>query len=152
MVAKQGYEDLSDADVARLGAQRKWVLDHDDDHRLAESVEGKLRLLSVILRENWIAPEETVKLQSLGVVFGDALAQELSLSWRMVEDDFGRDPALVVEGTTIQIFPLTMISKRIEDGERVDVADLFGMACGHIRALARDLKAKSAAAKLEHPQ
>jgi hypothetical protein len=145
METAPSYEDLSEEDHARLSAQRTWVLDHYDDHRHAESVEGKLRLLNVIIKEKWIEPHETVKLQSLGVVFGDALCQELSLSWKMVTDDFGRDPVLVVPGTTIRLFPLTTISKRVERGEKVDVVDLFGTACGQVKALARDLEMKSSA-------
>jgi hypothetical protein len=145
MEAATSYEDLSDEDHARLGAQRKWVLDHYDDHRHAETVEGKLRLISVIISEKWIEPNETWKLQSLGIVFGDALAQELSLSWKVATDDLGRDPALVLEGTTLRVNPLTMISKRIERGEEVDVVDLFGTVCGHLKAITPDLKLASSA-------
>ena len=143
------YEDLSDEDLTRLNAQRKWVLDHYDDHRHAESVEGKLRLLSVIVEKKWIEPDETVKLQSLGIVFGDALVQELSLKWMMVDDECGRDPVLILDGTTLRLNPLTMISKRIERGEDVDVVALFGMACGHVRALARNPGIKRTAAESE---
>ena len=35
----------------------------------------------------------------------------------MVEDEKGRDPAIRIPGTTVILFPLTMISKRIERGE-----------------------------------
>jgi NAD-dependent SIR2 family protein deacetylase len=138
--AERSWEELSEDDIARLSAQRKWVLDHYDDPKRAESVEGKLRLLSFIIGENWIEPHETVKLQCLGVVFGDALAQRLSLSWKIVIDSVGRDPALVVAGTSLRIFPLTMISKRIEKGEQVDVVDMFGGICAHVNALSRELK------------
>jgi hypothetical protein len=43
----------------------------------------------------------------------------------MVEDEYGRDPALRYKDTTLLVFPQTMISKRIEDGEGVDVRELF---------------------------
>lgn len=42
----------------------------------------------------------------------------------MVEDEFGRDPAIRVPDTSIIIYPLTMISKRVERGEEVDA---FGL-------------------------
>lgn len=139
--------NLTNDDVARLSAQRKWVLDHYDDHQRAESVEGKLRLLNVILSEGWIEPHETVKLQSLGVVLGDALAQELSLTWRIVSDEYGRDPALILDGTTLRLFPLTMISKRIEKGEQVDVVEMFGGVCSQVRTIERQFAQHAAKAK-----
>jgi hypothetical protein len=40
----------------------------------------------------------------------------------MVADEYGRDPALRCPGTTVIVFPLTMISKRIEAGESVSVS------------------------------
>ena len=43
----------------------------------------------------------------------------------MVEDAYGRDPAIRYKATTLLAFPRTMISKRVEDGEAVDVRALF---------------------------
>ena len=99
------------------------------------TLEGKLRLLDTILQNCWITPEETLKLQCLGVTFGDALAQRLGLAWVAVEDDAGRNPALVAEGTSIRVFPLTSIAKRIERGEEVVIGDLFEGACATIERL-----------------
>ena len=63
----------------------------------------------------------------MGVALGDALVQEvLELSWVAVEDEFCRDPALRWLETSITVFPLTAISKRIEDDVEVDVYELFG--------------------------
>jgi len=47
---------------------------------------------------------------------------------------------LVLEGTSIILFPQTMISKRIERGEEVDVFDLFN----GIVAKVEELRAKGA--------
>ena len=133
-------EALNTDEIADLEAKRTWVLDHyaDDAKHRYESVNGKLQLLDVILRNGWIAPDERIKLLCLGVAFGDALAQELGLKWVAVEDDYGRDPALTVEGTSIRVFPLTSIAKRIEAGEEVNVFDLFESACANIEQLIRD--------------
>ncbi len=128
---------LSEDDQAEIVAKRKWVLGHyaAGSTQEYESLEGKLGLLDTILRNRWIDPGETLKLQCLGVTFGDALVQRLGLRWVAIEDEFGHDPALVAERTTIKVFPLTMISKRIEAGETVDVRDLFRRACGTIECL-----------------
>ena len=117
----------TDEEFARIEAQRKWVREHyepEAQHKY-QTLEGKLRLLRVILEAGWIEKSETVKLQCLGITFGDALAQELKMEWVTVEDEHGRNPALRLPGTTVIFFPLTMISKRIERGDVVDVDDLF---------------------------
>ncbi len=119
---------------------RSWVRDHYVPDRQAEydSVEGKLRLLDAIIRHNWIARDETWKLQCLGITFGDALAQRVGLRWVAVEDESGRDPALMHACGSVQVFPMTSIAKRIEAGEDVDVHHLFEEACGTIARLLRE--------------
>lgn len=124
----------NDADLAHIEKQRGWARDHyepDAQHKYG-TVEGKLRLLDTVIRSKWIEPSETWKLQSLGIALGDALVQALGLSWVMVEDEQGRDPALRDDGTTTIVFPLTMISKRIERGEDVDVRELFALICKRV--------------------
>lgn len=138
---EQKVEELSSEDIARVEAQRKWVREHypPESEEKYQTLDGKLVLLDTILKNKWIEPNETVKLQCLGITFGDALAQRLGLKWVAVEDEYGRDPALIVEGTSIITFPLTSISKRIENGEKVDVLDLFENACSKINELKQQL-------------
>jgi hypothetical protein len=138
---EQKVEELSSEDIARVDAQRKWVREHypPESEEKYQTLDGKLVLLGAILKNKWIEPNETVKLQCLGITFGDALAQKLDLKWVAVEDEYGRDPALIVEGTSIIAFPLTSISKRIENGEEVDVFKLFENACEKINELKQKL-------------
>jgi hypothetical protein len=134
MPSEQKIEAMSEDDATHAEKQRNWVRDHYEDgsKHLYDTLEGKLRLLETILREKWIEPHETWKLQSLGITFGDALAQKLEMKWVAVEDEYGRNPALRYPGTTVIAFPLTTISKRIERGEIVDVRELFENACSTI--------------------
>src|SRR5882672_7828675 len=114
---EQKFEPLNPDDIADLEAKRAWVRDHYDEaarHKY-ETLDGKLHLLDTILRSKWIAPDETLNLQCLGATFGDALAQRLSLTWVAVEDNLGRDLTLVLDGTSVRVFPITSISKRIAD-------------------------------------
>ena len=136
----QKFEPLNPDDIADLEAKRTWVRGHYDEVARGkyDTLDGKLRLLDAILQNKWIAPDETLKLQCLGVTFGDALAQRLGLTWVAVEDDFGRDTALTLDGTSIRVFPLTSISKRIERREEVDVYGLFEQVCSMIERLRRD--------------
>lgn len=43
----------------------------------------------------------------------------------MVEDEYGRDPAIRYKRSSLLAFPRTMLSKRVEDGESVNVVELY---------------------------
>jgi hypothetical protein len=89
-----------------------------------------LATLQALLDAGVPAPDQTYQLQCLGVVFGMMLVDALDgFDWVIVEDEYGRDPALRYLSTSLLLFPLTMISKRVEDGHRVDVAELFAQVC-----------------------
>lgn len=121
-------------------AKRRWVLGHYESDPVASysTVKAKLALLDTILSNGWVEQGETVKLQALGVAFGDALAQELGLAWVAVDDEHGCDPALILEGTSLTVFPLTSISKHVEAGDSVDIYELFAVACSTIRRVSND--------------
>jgi len=125
----QTVSDLLPEDRERLQEQRAvveaYLADPEEKAKYA-TAGGKRDLLQTLLANKVFGPDETYKLQCMGIVFGDAFVQELGVQWVMVEDKYGRDPALRLEGTSILLFPLTMISKRIEPGEDVDVSGLFG--------------------------
>ena len=127
-------------DSADLAAKRDWVKGHYEPHaqQKYETVEGKLALVDAILENGWVTATDTLKLQCLGITFGDALAQHMGLTWVTVEDEYGRNPALQLAGSSVLVFPMTSISKRVERGEIVDVYDLFNAACKTIRTTARD--------------
>jgi hypothetical protein len=141
---EQRIEPLNAEELARLDLMRAWVRDHytPETQDRFQSYAGKLALVAHILAEGWIEIHETWKLQSLGVVFGDALAQYLDLAWIAVDDEYGRDPALRDPVTSDRVFPLTMISKRIERGEAVDVPELFDWACRAIVERRRERQAE----------
>ncbi|MEO7722524.1 MAG: DUF3806 domain-containing protein [Pseudolysinimonas sp.] len=109
----------------RLSTHRDWVWDSVSTDRPIDR-EDPGTALSVItaLLNDGIRPDETWKLQSLGVVLGDVMSRLMSLPWVVVDDEYGRDPALDFGGVGNLLFPLTMISKRVEAGETVDVYEL----------------------------
>jgi len=131
------FEPLGPDDFANLDAARAWVKGHftESQDEKYEPIEGKLRVIDAILGNAWIEPSETRKLQSLGVALGDAIAQKLLLDWVMVDDEFGRAPALNWPGSSLICSPVTMISKRVEEGEKVDVYDLFKVTTAHLSEL-----------------
>ena len=98
-------------------------------------------LLQRILDAKLIKKEETWKLQSLGIVFGDALASTIEgLSWWEITDEYGTDPTLRYHETTLQLNALTMLSKRIEDGKDVDVSKMAAWLADYVRTKAPEFK------------
>jgi hypothetical protein len=94
-----------------------------------------LALLQQVLDGFHIRSDEVEDQECLGVALGDVLAHALGLSWVIVEDQHGRDPALRWKETTLILFPESMISKRIERGEAVNVLHLVEQAREHIKRL-----------------
>ena len=138
MADEQQIAELTAEDVAALQKQRAFIesfIADDESRAKYEKPAGKLGLLRALLAANAFGPDQTWELQSMGVVLGDAFVQELGLAWVMVEDEYGRDPAVSVPGTSTLLFPLTMISKRIEEGKPIDVFDLFNWTAAQLEEL-----------------
>jgi hypothetical protein len=135
----QKIEPLNTDDLARIAKQRAVVeqyLGGDTENlRKYQSVVGKLGLLRALLERGVFQPTQTYELQCMGIILGDALIQHCGVEWRAVEHEHGRDPCVQLPGTTVVLFPLTMISKRIERGEKVDVFILFNRSAATIEEL-----------------
>lgn len=134
---------LTEADQERLRDQRAVVercLGNEDSKEKYKTTAGKLGTIRAILQGNVFKRDETSELQCLGIVLGDAFVQELGMEWIMVEDEYGRDPAIRMPKTTIILYPMTMISKRIERGDEVDVFELFNWLAAQVEELQRQSK------------
>ena len=122
------FSELSREDITRLEQQRAIVAAAAKE-RYGTSMLGKsvadLSVLQRLIDDKVFSKTQTYELQSLGVAFGDVLASELPLRWVMVTDESGTDPTLRYKGTTVQINALTMISKRIEKDEKVNLSELL---------------------------
>ena len=89
---------------------------------------GQLRNLGTLQRladSRFISKADVMDQQVLGVVLGDVMADNLHLSWIVVDDRVGRSRALRWRETQPLFFPVTMISKRMSSGEKVDVRALY---------------------------
>jgi hypothetical protein len=140
---EQKITALTEADESRLRDQRAVVeryLGNEDSKQKYKTAAGKLGTIRAILNGDVFKPDQTYELQCLGIVLGDALAQEMGMEWIMVEDEHGRDPAIRMPKATIILYPMTMISKRIERGEKVDVFELFNGVAAQIEDLQRQGK------------
>jgi len=135
----QKFEPLNADDLGRMAKQRavveKYLGNDAGNLEKYKSTAGKLGLLRALLQQSVFKPEQTYEFQCMGIILGDALVQHCGVEWQAVEDQYGRDPCVCVPGTTIVLFPLTMISKRVEDGEQVDIFDLFNQTGAKIEEL-----------------
>ena len=122
------FRELSREDRARLDRQRAVIAAAAKARYGTPRLTGTandLPVLQKLIDDMAFNKTQTYELQCLGVVFGDVLASELPLRWVIVTDEFGIDPTLRFKSTTLQVNALTMISKRIERDERVNVSDLL---------------------------
>jgi hypothetical protein len=87
-----------------------------------------LGILQALLDRRLIQPEQTLELQAMGLVMGDILALELELTWVVYEDKYGRSRALRLADTDNFLFPMTMISRRVEAGATVSVQAVYDKA------------------------
>ena len=135
-MSEQLISALNVGDLRRLEEQRAVVTRYldEDGLRKYETAPGKLGTLRALLNAEVFSLEQTYELQSMGIVLGDVFVQDMGFHWIIVEDENGRDPAIKYQDTSVILFPLTMISKRIERGETVDVFDLYN----GVAAIARE--------------
>jgi Domain of unknown function (DUF3806) len=122
------FSELSHKDSERLHQQRTLVAAAAKQRYGTAALSRTKRDLPIIQRlidDKVFKKSQTYELQCLGVVFGDVLASELPLRWVMITDEYGTDPTLRFKNTSININALTMISKRVERDEPVDVLRLL---------------------------
>lgn len=119
------FAPLDAALRARLQEQRQFVerlvARHFPGERLTRS-RADIALLQRVVDARVVPRTDGWGLQALGVAYGDALAAVVpGLAWVRVVDAYGTDPTLRLRGTSVQVNALTMISKRVEQGEPVDL-------------------------------
>ncbi len=122
------FSELTANDTDRLNRQRQVVAAVLKDTLGISELkkdQSDLKLIQKIIDAKSFGRSQTYELQSLGVVFGDVLAGEFGLHWVMMTDEYGTDPTLRYEKSSLNINALTMISKRVERGDKLDVQRLY---------------------------
>lgn len=95
-----------------------------------DASEDDLERLQAVLDSKTIEAEARYSLESLGIAFGRIfLENHEGFDWWMVSDEIGRDPAIRYRLSSLLIFPQSMLWKRIEDGEEMDVRELYESLC-----------------------
>jgi hypothetical protein len=110
-------------DLARVNLGRQFNHNKDND----------LGILQSLLDEKRVRAEQKRQLQGMGVIMGNLLAHELNMHWVIYEDRLGRSRALRYQQTDNYLFPMTMISRRLEVDNRSPVAAIYQRAVDLIK-------------------
>ncbi len=124
-------EDLTPNDQGYMARQVEYV-DKIARTRLGAQVRGNLEdltLLQRIIDQKLIATDDKEGLQSMGAVLGQVMAADVpSLEWKIYRDKAGRSRALCARNTQQCLFPITMLSRRVEVGLTPDVSKVYSEA------------------------
>lgn len=89
-----------------------------------------LDMLQRLINENLVARDDYDTQQAMGVALGNVMLADFpsTLEWKIYEDNLGRSRALCVRKTTECLFPVTMLSRRMEVGTKPDVKKIYNDA------------------------
>jgi len=135
------FAELSGEDTAQLNKQRSLVAAAAKQKYGTPSLtktKSDLVVLQHLIDDQVFNKTQTYELQCLGVAFGDVLASEFPLRWVMVTDEYGTDPTLRYKKMVFQINALTMISKRIERNESVNLRKLLEITGQQLTSFEKD--------------
>ena len=108
-------------------------------NRLGRNLSGQamrdIDTLQRILDDGLVPSTDTLTLQAMGAVFGDLLGSDLAMSWIVYRDNAGRSRALSHRDTDIYLFPMTMISRRHQNGSTRRLQSLYDETVADIRPL-----------------
>lgn len=86
-----------------------------------------LTLLQRLVDGNWVARDDYETQQAMGVVLGNVMIADFpsALEWKVYEDKLGRSRAVCAKRTTDCLFPVTMLSRRMEVGTKPNVRKIY---------------------------
>lgn len=85
-----------------------------------------LDVLQQIVDRGLINESDTEALQAMGAVMGDLMRADVpSLEWKIYRDNLGRSRALCAKNSQECLFPITMLSRRMEAGLKPDVRKVY---------------------------
>ncbi len=134
---------LPDADEDKgLAVRRNRLHNHDGFFGEVNTIEGKLRLIDHVLKDDKALADRVVR-EALGVVMGDAVAQQKTMTWYMLALDGGRTPCIGLPGTPIKVPAVALMTEALARGEPVKARDMFDDLCRMVDEWKAELQASS---------
>jgi hypothetical protein len=87
--------------------------------------ESDLGHLQRLFDDRVITAKDLLGAQCIGVVLGNLFVETTSMRWMRVANEFGDMISLHSEAIHFTLYPLSMISKRLEDGRKIDLVALY---------------------------
>ena len=84
-----------------------------------------LPLLQRLVDQQIIQKSDVASWQAAGVVLGDVIANETNLRWVAVEDELGSSRALQWKRSQNFVFPVTLLSRRVQFDQAIDLQTIF---------------------------
>lgn len=86
-----------------------------------------LDTLQRLIDRGLVADDDYETQQAMGVVLGNVMQQDFpnTLEWKIYLDDLGRTRALCARKSSDCLFPITMLSRRMEAGIKPDVRKIY---------------------------
>ena len=123
MIEAPNQDDIEQIALALIHAKQTIA---DILHAELDGSRGDLALIQRALDSGVIDPESEYTIHALGLAFGKVFVNtEPNYDWWMINDEYGRDPAIRYLQSTLTFHPQDMLIKRIERGERVNVSELY---------------------------
>lgn len=136
MIETPTQDDLEQIALSLIHAQQ---IISDLVHQELNGSKSDLVLIQRALDSGAINRESEYTIYALGLAFGKVFVNtEPDYDWWMINDEYGRDPAIRYLHSTLTFHPQDMLIKRIERGERVDVIDLYSDLCAQLQEIIED--------------
>ena len=131
---KEVVSDLLKTNVQELKERIvRFLSNHADGNPIT------LPLLSSISQTLAFDPDDISNWHDMGLCFGELIRTEVpGFSWKLLHDEYGMDYCLRFEETSIKVFPMTLFSKRKEDGREIGIEDLYHGLLGAVGKMAKD--------------
>ncbi len=123
MIEAPTPDDLQQIALSLVHARQAIV---DILHAELDGSKSDLDLIQRALDSGVIDAEAEYTIHALGIAFGKVFVNaEPDYDWWMIDDEYGRDPAVRYLQSSLTFHPQDMLIKRIERGEKVDVTELY---------------------------
>lgn len=127
--------ELTKLDLAYMERQQALIEELGRTH-FGRGVSGDksrdLDLMQRLLDARLVRANQPAELQAMGMIMGNHLAEEFDLHWVIYEDSLGRSRALRYRDSDVYLYPMTLVSRRVEAGNRVDLEALYAKAAQNV--------------------
>jgi hypothetical protein len=127
-MARDEVSELSPDDLAWLQRAEDHIsrlLQTRYEEAQLNRTQADLILRQRLIDERRIKPEQVLEAQCIGFVLGNVIASHTPKKWKRVKNEYGDMLALVDPATGFTLYPLTMITKRLDGRREVDLPALY---------------------------